>query len=138
MDVVRKQRRLGGTIHAHDPLLSVNRQQYATTGALGRSQSDDPIPTVPFAERSLFDCASGGPQNGIGQNGRVSRKIPISRGGIQETKQRTRSIKNWRRQAALGLVDRLSVERWFAVHRLIIALRRATIATDEPFVFIKE
>ena len=136
--MVRGQRRSGGAIRAHDPLLSINRQQYAATGALGRTQSDDPIPTVLFAERSLFDRASGGPQNNIGQNGRVSRKIPVNRGSIQETKQRTRSIKNRRRQAALGLVSRMPIERRFAVRRLMIALRRVTIATDEPFVFVKE
>jgi hypothetical protein len=125
-------------IGADDPLLSVNRQQYAATAAVGRSQSDDPFPTVPFAERSLFDSASSRPHDSTGQSGRFSGQLPMCGQSIQETKQSAFSIKNRRRQAALYPFGRDSIVRSFRASGLVIAFCRAPVATCEPFLFIKE
>ena len=125
-------------IGADDPLLSINRQQHAVVAAVGRSQSDDPLPTVPFAERSLFDSASSCPHDGTGQSGRFSGQLPMCGQSIQETKQSAFSIKNRRGQAALYPFGGASIVGSFRVIGLVIAFCRAPVPACEPLLFIKE
>jgi len=61
--VVTRERCAGVPICADDALIPIHGEEHGGASPIGRSDSDDPLSTEPFAERTLFNC----PRRGLGK-----------------------------------------------------------------------